>query len=134
MHSRKAAMQTASQSADRTIGDMFQELGPPDALLRSGAANNGAHSSIRVNAHIHLPPNFSAFDTVEQAVRLAAEQNVGILGTSNYYDYHVYREFAETASRHGIFPLFGIETMALLGDLARDGVKLNDPGNPGKMY
>ena len=26
----------------------------------------------RVNTHVHLPPNFSAFETVEQAVDLAA--------------------------------------------------------------
>ncbi|HEY3266303.1 MAG TPA: hypothetical protein VGM37_05210 [Armatimonadota bacterium] len=86
------------------------------------------------NSHIHLPPNFSAFDSVEQAVRLAAEQGIRALGASNYYDYSVYAEFAERAERAGIFPLFGMEIVARDERLAADGVKLNDPGNPGKVY
>ena len=88
----------------------------------------------RANSHLHLPPNFSAFDTVTQAVELAAEQNVRVVGANNYYDYHVYGEFAERCANAGIFPLFGIEIIALLDDLVQAGVKLNDPGNPGKMY
>lgn len=88
----------------------------------------------RTNAHIHLPPNFSAFDTVEQAVRLAAEQGLSALGTSNYYDYRVYREFADRARDAGIYPLFGIEIIALDEGLRQAGVKVNDPGNPGKYY
>jgi hypothetical protein len=89
---------------------------------------------LAVNTHIHLPPNFSAFDTVDQAVSLAAGQGVRVLGVSNYYDYAVYRPFGEHAARHGIFPLYGIEIIALLTDLQSAGVKINDPGNPGKMY
>jgi predicted metal-dependent phosphoesterase TrpH len=87
-----------------------------------------------VNAHIHLPPNFSAFDSVAQAVTLAAEQGVRVLGASNYYDFGVYSEFERRAREAGLFPLFGLETIALLEDLQRAGVKINDPGNPGKMY
>lgn len=88
----------------------------------------------KVNSHIHLPPNFSAFESVEQAVRLAAEQNVRVLGVSNYYDYAVYRDFREQADGAGIYALFGIEIIALLEGLQTEGIKINDPGNPGKMY
>lgn len=88
----------------------------------------------KVNIHIHLPPNFSAFETVSQAVELAAKQGVGVLGVSNYYDYRVYDEFEKLAQRRGIFPIFGLEIIALLDDLVRAGVLINDPGNPGKMY
>lgn len=87
-----------------------------------------------VNAHIHLPPNFSAFETVEQAVSLADSQGVRVLGASNYYDYGVYTDFAEAADRRGIFPLFGLEIISLIEDLVAKGVRINDPGNPGKMY
>jgi len=87
-----------------------------------------------LNAHIHLPPNFSAFDTVAQAVELARAQNVRVLGASNYYDYRVYREFGERAREAGIYPLFGLEVIALLDDLQAAGIKINDPGNPGKLY
>lgn len=86
------------------------------------------------NAHIHLPPNFSAFDTVAQAVALAADQGVAVLGASNYYDYRVYRDFTQEAARRGVFPLFGLEIITLDDDLRREGIKVNDPGNPGKFY
>jgi hypothetical protein len=71
---------------------------------------------------------------VRQAVERAASEGVGVLGASNYYDFSVYGEFAEQARERAIFPLFGLEIIALLDDLMRDGVKINDPGNPGKMY
>lgn len=88
----------------------------------------------RFNTHIHLPPNFSAFDSVSQAVDLAAAQGLGVLGASNYYDFEVYREFASRAAGSGIYPLFGLEIIALLEDLQQAGIKINDPGNPGKLY
>lgn len=86
------------------------------------------------NTHIHLPPNFSAFETVEQAVDLAREQGLRVLGVSNYYDFSVYADFVSEAQQAGIFPLFGLEIICLLDDLRQAGVKINDPGNPGKMY
>ena len=42
--------------------------------VHSGLKSN--MRSLPANAHIHLPPNFSAFDSVEQAVSLAAEQGL----------------------------------------------------------
>jgi hypothetical protein len=87
-----------------------------------------------VNAHIHLPPNFTAFETTPQAVELADVQGVRVLGASNYYDYAVYADFAAEAERHGIFPLFGLEIISLIDTLVQAGVRINDPGNPGKMY
>jgi hypothetical protein len=88
----------------------------------------------RVNAHIHLPPNFSAFDSVEQAVALATDERIGVLGVSNYYDYGVYGQFVELARHRGIFPLFGLEIISMQAELRDAGVKVNDPGNPGKTY
>ena len=88
----------------------------------------------RINAHIHLPPNFSAFETVEQAVDLASAQDIGALGASNYYDYEVYGEFGALALKNGIYPLFGLEIIAMSESLRLSGAKVNDPGNPGKIY
>lgn len=107
-------------------------LGDPDTL--AARAPEIPPFRPRVNAHIHLPPNFSAFDTVQQAVDRAAGEDVRVLGVSNYYDYSVYGDFAARAARENIFPLFGLEIIALIEDLVRRGVKINDPGNPGKMY
>jgi hypothetical protein len=86
------------------------------------------------NAHVHLPPNFSAFTTMQQAVDLADAQNCRIVGASNYYDYQVYSDFAAAARRKNIFPLYGLEIICMIEDLRAAGIKINDPGNPGKMY
>jgi hypothetical protein len=90
--------------------------------------------NLRVNAHVHLPPNFSAFESVSQAIMLAKEQNIAVLGTTNYYDYSVYDDFASAAKAAGIYPLFGIEVITLDTQLQAAGIKVNDPGNPGKFY
>jgi hypothetical protein len=102
-----------------------------EALARKGLA-----PAVRpkVNIHIHLPPNFSAFESVAQAVAIAADQGLGVLGVSNYYDYRVYGDYAAMARRRGIFPLFGLEIISISDELARRGVRINDPGNPGRMY
>lgn len=90
--------------------------------------------SLMYNSHIHLPPNFSAFETVGQAVGLAADEGVKVLGCGNYYNFSVYQEFADLAQSRGIFPLFGTEIIALETDLQASGIRINDPGNPGKYY
>lgn len=91
-------------------------------------------STPRLNAHVHLPPNFSAFASVAQAVALAEAEGLSVLGASNYYDWSVYAEFARLAGEKGITPLFGLEVICLVPELQVAGVKINDPGNPGKFY
>jgi hypothetical protein len=115
-----------------TITKIFGDIDAPDVLLASDAAPR--NSPLRINAHIHLPPNFSAFETTEQAVRLAKEQDVDVLGVNNYYDYSVYAPFTELARENGIFPIFGLEIITLDEELVAKGVLVNDPGNPGKFY
>ena len=114
--------------------DTLRGLGTPHELRAAADTRLSPAVPPRVNAHIHLPPNFSAFQTVAQAVELAAAQKVGVLGASNYYDFGVYAEFTDQTHRHGIFPLYGLEVIAMIDDLAAAGVKINDPGNPGKIY
>ena len=109
-------------------------LGTPKDLAAKLTPGHRVSPRLRVNSHIHLPPNFSAFQTVAQAIQLAAAQGIGVLGVSNYYDYEVYGDFAAGARKAGIFPLFGLEIICLIDDLVKGGVKINDPGNPGKMY
>ncbi|MBC8103096.1 MAG: hypothetical protein H7Z41_10970 [Cytophagales bacterium] len=111
---------------------LLPQLGTLEALL--SGADERENKPLRSNAHIHLPPNFSAFDTVSQALDLAAQQGIEALGVSNYYDFQVYRDFADEAREHGVFPLYGLEVITRIEDLLQSGVKVNDPGNPGKMY
>jgi len=111
----------------------LKELGAV-AAVSAEAGNADVPESLTYNSHIHLPPNFSAFETVEQAVELAADQGVQVLGCGNYYDYSVYQKFTETAQSKGVFPLFGTEIIALETDLQEKDIRINDPGNPGRHY
>jgi hypothetical protein len=86
------------------------------------------------NMHVHLPPNFSAFDTVEDAVRAAATAGISVIGGSNFHDHRVYARLAAAAEAAGIVPLFGCEIITLAEDLRELGIKVNDPDNAGRFY
>ncbi len=47
---------------------MYQRLAPYDELLALSREGDTALKRLNANCHIHLPPNFSAFETVAQAV------------------------------------------------------------------
>jgi hypothetical protein len=87
-----------------------------------------------VNAHVHLPPNFSAFDDVAAVVERAHEEGLVALGASNYFDFRIYDRFSRACDSAGITPLFGTEIIALQEDLQADGILVNDPDNPGRTY
>ncbi len=87
-----------------------------------------------VNTHIHIPPNFSAFESAEDAVGTAASEGVRVLGTSNFHDTRIYARFADAARTACIVPLFGLEFISVVDDLRDAGTRVNDPGNPGRMY
>jgi hypothetical protein len=122
-----------SQRAAEALA-FLRGLGVPDQITSRASAGGPPSARLKSNSHIHLPPNFSAFQTVAQAIELSAAQGIRVLGVSNYYDYDVYGDFAEGARKAGIFPLFGLEIICLIDDLVKQGLKINDPGNPGKMY
>ncbi len=86
------------------------------------------------NTHVHLPPNFSAFETVEDAVETAAREGARVIGSSNFHDFGVYDRFARAARANGVAALFGLEFISVLEDEQRRGIKINDPGNPGRAY
>lgn len=121
------------ENGDTQTTDFLTALGDVESVLAQ-AQNGSAAELYMFNSHIHLPPNFSAFETVAQAVQIAADEGVQVLGCGNYYDFSVYRQFAELAQEKGIFPLFGTEIIALETDLQQQGIRINDPGNPGKYY
>jgi len=87
-----------------------------------------------LNTHVHLPPNFSAFETAEDAVGAAAAEGVTVLGASNFHHHGIYRRFADAATAAGIVPLFGLEFISVMDDLRDAAVKVNDPANPGRIY
>lgn len=87
-----------------------------------------------INGHIHTPHSFSAFNNMEQAFRLAQNEDIKVLGINDFYTTDGYDEFAELALEYKIFPLFNIEFMALQNDLQEAGIRVNDPNNPGRTY
>lgn len=86
------------------------------------------------NTHVHFPPNFSAYDTPQEAVQAATDQGVAAMGISNFYDQSVYETFRDLASQAGIVPLYGLEFITLDPELEAQGTRVNDPANPGRMY
>ncbi len=99
-----------------------------------GAHGAGATGSPIVNTHVHLPPNFSAFETAEDAVETAAAEGVRVLGASNFHDRRIYGRFADAAAAAGIVPLFGLESISVIDSERDAGMKVNDPANPGRIY
>jgi hypothetical protein len=119
-----------------TMGTLsyLTKIGTVEQLSADAKKGQAPEVRPRVNTHVHMPPNFSAFETVGQAVSMAAQQGVLVLGAGNYYDYRPYAEFSEAAQQAGVFPLFGTEIIALQRDLMDQKIRVNDPGNPGKTY
>ncbi|MFW5773775.1 MAG: hypothetical protein ACOCWD_03750 [Tangfeifania sp.] len=87
-----------------------------------------------INGHIHTPHSFSAFESIEQAFDLAKSEGVTVLGINDFYTTDGYDEFAGWAEKKKVFPFFNIEFMTLQHDLQEQGVRVNDPNNPGRTY
>ena len=91
-------------------------------------------SPLHVNSHIHSPYSFSAFSGLEQAFEMAVKENIKVLGINDFYVTDGYDEFAALARQYRIFPLFNIEFIALSKEWQDQGIRVNDPGNPGRIY
>ncbi len=89
---------------------------------------------MKVNNHIHTPYSFSAFQSVTQAVRMAVAEDLRILGINDFYVTDGYREFTDECIDHGMFPLLNIELIGISKKDQASGVRVNDPGNPGRTY
>jgi hypothetical protein len=87
-----------------------------------------------VNGHIHTPYSFSAFSNVEQAFRMAASENIKVLGINDFNTFDGHEEFYRMGSKYKIFPLFNIEFMGLLQEEQQNNIRINDPANPGRIY
>lgn len=87
-----------------------------------------------VNAHLHTPYSFSAFESIPQAMDMAAEQNVKVVGINDFYSMEGYAEWDRESRKRGLYPLFNIEFISLNADDRLRGVKVNDPNNPGRTY
>ena len=87
-----------------------------------------------VNAHLHTPYSFSAFTDVRQALDMAAEEGVKVVGINDFYSLDGYREWSEECGARHLFPLFNIEFISLNVEDQAAGIRVNDPNNPGRTY
>ncbi len=87
-----------------------------------------------VNGHIHTPYSFSAFPEMETAFEMARKENISVLGINDFYVTDGYDDFHDGCLKHGIFPLFNIEFIGLMKEEQKNGIRINDPNNPGRIY
>lgn len=89
---------------------------------------------VDVNAHLHTPYSFSAFENVSQALDMAAKEGVKVVGINDFYSLDGYKEWSEECGRRHLFPLFNIEFISLNVEGQAAGIRVNDPNNPGRTY
>ncbi|MEN8201162.1 MAG: hypothetical protein ABFS28_01110 [Bacteroidota bacterium] len=106
--------------------------GKEDLLKAYDASGNDF--PMKINNHIHTPYSFSAFQSVTEAVRKAVAEEVRILGINDFYVTDGYAEFMVKCINHGLYPLFNIELIGISKADQEAGIRVNDPGNPGRTY
>ncbi len=89
---------------------------------------------MNVNAHIHTPYSFSAFDSIAQVLDAAVAEGIGVVGINDFDTTDGFAEWDEGCRARRLYPLFNIEMRGLDEELQRAGVRVNDPANPGRVY
>jgi len=89
---------------------------------------------IKVNAHLHTPYSFSAFKDVNEALDRALAEDVKVVGINDFYTTAGYEAWAVGCKERGLYPLFNIEFISLNEADQKAGLRVNDPGNPGRTY
>jgi len=87
-----------------------------------------------VNAHMHTPYSFSAFEGIGQALDKASSEGVKIVGINDFYSMDGYDQWAEGCAQRRMYPLFNIEFISLNVEDQAAGIRVNDPNNPGRTY
>ena len=94
-----------------------------------------AYSQIpNVNAHLHTPYSFSAFEKLTDALDMAYDEDVKIVGINDFYSMDGYEEWNREALKRHLYPLFNIEFVGLQQEDQDHGIRVNDPNNPGRTY
>ncbi|MDR3253284.1 MAG: hypothetical protein LBT35_06970 [Tannerella sp.] len=87
-----------------------------------------------VNAHLHTPYSFSAFEQLTDALDRASDEDVKVVGINDFYSMDGYEEWNRECKRRRLCPLFNIEFISLQSDDRDAGIRVNDPNNPGRTY
>lgn len=107
---------------------------PPPEKLLTDRKDESSEAVYEVNGHIHTPYSFSAFENLNEVFSMAVIEKISVLGINDFYVTDGYTAFHEGCIRTGIFPLFNIEFIGLMKDEQKNGTRINDPNNPGRIY
>lgn len=113
--------------------NIYKDL-PNERILMQGATLPVSSEYCKVNAHMHTPYSFSAFDSIEQALDMAKSEGVKVVGINDFYATDGYEKWADECVKRSLFPLFNIEFISLNKEDQENGVRVNDPNNPGRTY
>jgi len=113
--------------------NVFEDFPDREELL-DWYSKNGSNVIHDVNGHFHTPYSFSAFNTMKQVFQMAEKEKINVLGINDFYTTAGYAEFTELCETFKKFPLYNIEFMGLLKVEQEKGNRVNDPGNPGRIY
>lgn len=114
-----------AQTSPSPLGGVGGGFNPP-----LGGGQGGA----LVNAHLHTPYSFSAFDSIQQALDMAVDENVKVVGINDFYATEGYAEWDKECAKRNLYPLFNIEFISLNKEDQANGIRVNDPNNPGRTY
>jgi hypothetical protein len=112
----------------------FFDSFPDRNILLESHSDEFDQFPLKVNNHIHTPHSFSAFDGIDSAVRAARAEDIAILGINDFYVTDGYAEFIEKCRDYGLFPLLNVELIGISPKDQEEGIRINDPGNPGRIY
>jgi hypothetical protein len=59
---------------------------------------------VLVNAHLHTPYSFSAFESIPQALDMAVAENVKVVGINDFYATEGYAEWADRMCQTQLVP------------------------------
>lgn len=102
--------------------------------LRQLCAGLGNRPRRGTNCHIHTNESFSVFRSPSEAVWQAAREGLAVLGINDHYTVAGHPEFRQACEIAGIAPIFSMEAVAMDRAAAAEGLLLNDPDNPGRVY
>jgi hypothetical protein len=88
----------------------------------------------QVNGHVHTPYSFSAFENIGQIFEMARNEKIVAVGINDFFVSDGYEPFCTEALKNKVFPLFNIEFISLLKAEQQQGIRINDPNNPGRCY
>ncbi|MFT3737777.1 MAG: hypothetical protein QM786_03385 [Breznakibacter sp.] len=112
----------------------FYSKFPDKSTLLAKAERLQWAQTVNVNAHLHTPFSFSAFGHIDQALDMAATEDVKVVGVNDFYSTDGYADWADGCAKRHLFPLFNIEFISLNRDDQANGIRVNDPSNPGRTY